>query len=42
MTALGDWALAAPLSDPKHAQHLFAALAAAATHTGIDGRRAFS
>ncbi|MBZ0086600.1 MAG: hypothetical protein K8F33_00635 [Thermomonas sp.] len=40
MTALGDWALAAPLSDPKHAQHLFAALAAAATHTGIDGRRA--
>lgn len=40
MTALGDWALAAPLSDPKRAQHLFAALAAGAAHTGIDGRRA--
>ena len=40
MTALGNWALAAPLSDPKRARHLFAALAAAANHTGIDGRRA--
>lgn len=40
LTALGDWALTAPLSDPKRAQHLFAALAAAATHTGINGRRA--
>lgn len=40
MVALGDWALAAPLSDPNRAQHLFGALAAAAAHTGIDGRSA--
>ena len=40
MMALGDWALAAPLSDPNRAQHLFAALAASATRTGIDGRHA--
>ncbi len=40
MIALGDWAIAAPLSDPRRAQHLFDALAAAATHTGIDGRNA--
>ena len=40
MLALGDWALAAPLSDPNRAQHLFAALAATATRTGIDGRHA--
>lgn len=40
MMALGDWALTAPLSDPNRAQHLFAALAASATRTGIDGRHA--
>ncbi|MCC7096952.1 MAG: hypothetical protein IT472_07230 [Thermomonas sp.] len=40
MMALGDWALAAPLSDPNRAQHLFSALAASATRTGIDGRHA--
>ena len=40
MLALGDWALAAPLSDPVRAQHLFSALAATATRTGVDGRRA--
>lgn len=40
MLALGDWALAAPLSDPNRAQHLFSALAATATRTGIDGRHA--
>lgn len=38
--ALGDWAVAAPLSDPRRAQHFFAALAAAANRTRIDGRRA--
>ena len=38
MAALGSWALAAPLSDPKHAQPFFAALVAAAQRSGIDGK----
>lgn len=38
LAALGDWALAAPLSDPKRAQPFFAALTAAARRSGIDGQ----
>ncbi len=38
IAAVGDWALAAPLSDPKRAQPLFAALVAAAQRSGIDGK----
>lgn len=38
IVAVGDWALAAPLSDPKHAQPFFAALVAAAQRSGIDGK----
>jgi hypothetical protein len=38
LTALGSWALAAPLSDPEHAQPFFAALTAAAQRSGIDGK----
>lgn len=38
IAALGDWALQAPLSDPKRAQPLFAALVAAAQRSGIDGK----
>ncbi len=39
ITAIGRWARAAPLSDPKRAQHFFLALTAAATRTGIDATR---
>ncbi len=38
IAAFGDWALAAPLSDPKRAQPFFTALAAAARRSGIDGK----
>ncbi len=38
LTALGSWALAAPLSDPKRAQPFFAALVGAAQRSGIDGK----
>lgn len=38
LAALGSWALAAPLSDPKLAQPFFAALVAAARRSGIDGK----
>lgn len=38
INALGDWALAAPLADPKRAQPFFTALAAAAVRSGIDGK----
>ena len=38
IAALGDWGLRAPLSDPKRAQPFFAALAAAARRSGIDGK----
>ena len=38
IAALGDWALAAPLSDAKHARAFFAALVAAAQRSGIDGK----
>ena len=38
LTAVGDWALAAPLSDPKHAQPFFIALVAAAQRSGIEGK----
>ena len=38
IAALGDWALQAPLSDPKRAQPFFAALVAAAQRSGIDGK----
>ena len=38
LVALGGWALAAPLSDPKRAQPLFSALVAAAQRSGIDGK----
>lgn len=38
LAALGDWALAAPLSDPRRAQPFFTALAAAARRSGIDGQ----
>ena len=37
LVALGRWAVAAPLSDPKRAQPFFAALAGAAQRSGIDG-----
>ena len=40
ITALGDWALTAPLSDTKHARAFFAALVAAAQRSGIDGKAA--
>lgn len=38
LAALGSWALAAPLSDPKRAQPFFAALVAAARRCGVDGK----
>ena len=38
IAALSQWAVGAPLSDPIRAQRLFAALAAAATRSGIDGK----
>ena len=38
LAAVGDWALAAPLSDPARAQPFFAALAAAARRSGIEGK----
>jgi hypothetical protein len=38
LVAVGDWARAAPLSDPKHAQAFFGALVAAANRSGIDGK----
>lgn len=37
ITAIGHWATAAPLDDPKRAQRFFSTLAAAAVRTGIDG-----
>lgn len=37
IAAIGHWALAAPLSDPKRAQFFFSALSAAAVRSGIDG-----
>lgn len=39
--AIGPWALSAPLSDPKRAQHFFTALRAAATRSGIDGQQGY-
>lgn len=45
LTALGHWAVNAPLSDPKRAQRFFTALSAAAIRSGIDskaGNRAFA
>jgi hypothetical protein len=38
IAALGGWALAAPLADPKRAQRFFATLSAAAVRSGIDGK----
>ncbi len=38
INALGSWALAAPLADPRRAQPFFATLAAAAVRSGIDGK----
>ncbi|QIL19524.1 hypothetical protein [Thermomonas sp. HDW16] len=38
LAALGSWALAAPLSDPRRAQPFFAALVGAAQRSGIDGK----
>lgn len=38
MDALGAWATAAPLSDPKRAQPFFGALVAAARRSGVDGK----
>ena len=38
IAAMGDWALAAPFADPQRAQPFFAALAAAAQRSGIDGK----
>ncbi|RZA20637.1 MAG: hypothetical protein EOP93_05555 [Lysobacteraceae bacterium] len=38
LAALGSWALAAPFSEPRHAQPFFGALAAAAQRSGIDGK----
>ena len=38
LAAVGGWALAAPLSDPKHARPFFAALVAAARRSGIEGK----
>lgn len=38
IAAMGDWALAAPLADPKRAQPFFTALSAAAVRSGIDGK----
>lgn len=38
INALGSWALAAPLADPKRAQPFFSTLAAAAVRSGIDGK----
>ncbi|WP_051247342.1 hypothetical protein [Thermomonas fusca] len=36
--ALGDWALAAPLADPKRARPFFTTLAAAAVRSGLEGK----
>ena len=38
IAAIGDWAVAAPLSDPARARRFFTALVAAAQRSGIDGR----
>lgn len=38
IAALGGWALAAPLADPKRAQRFFGALSAAAVRSGVDGK----
>lgn len=38
IAAVGRWALAAPLADPKRAQRFFSVLSAAAVRSGIDGR----
>lgn len=38
IVAIGHWALAAPLDDPRRAQRFFSALSAAAIRSGIDGR----
>lgn len=38
IAALGNWALAAPLSDTKRADPFFTALTAAAQRSGIDGK----
>ena len=38
ITALGGWALSAPLADPKRARPFFSTLAAAAVRSGIDGK----
>lgn len=38
LVAVGNWAQKAPLSDPKRAQAFFAALAAAANRSGIEGK----
>ncbi|MEO6155871.1 MAG: hypothetical protein ABIP16_09125 [Thermomonas sp.] len=38
IAALSNWALAAPLSDPKRADRFFTALTAAAQRSGIDGK----
>lgn len=38
IAAVGGWALAAPLADPKRAQRFFATLSAAAVRSGIDGK----
>jgi hypothetical protein len=38
IAAVGEWALAAPLSDPARAQRFFTALTAAAVRSGIDGK----
>ena len=38
IAAVGDWAVAAPLSDPARARRFFTALVAAAQRSGIDGK----
>ena len=38
INAMGSWALAAPLADPKRAQPFFATLVAAEVRSGIDGK----
>ena len=38
IAAIGDWAVAAPLSDPARARRFFTALVAAAQRSGIDGK----
>jgi len=40
IAALGDWALTAPLSDPKRAQRFFSTVSAAAVRSGLDGKHA--